>query len=135
MARWLLKTEPGHYSWAALVRDRRTVWDGVTSNVALRHLRSVRSGDEALVYHTGDERAAVGIATVVSDPYPDAADPRLVVLDVAPLRALPRPVTLAALKADPAFSGFDLVRLPRLSVMPVAAAHWRRILALAGIHA
>jgi len=133
VARWLLKTEPGDYAWTDLVRDRRTVWDGVANNAALKHMRSVRAGDRALIYHTGDERAAVGIAEVVSDPYPDptAGDPRLVVFDVKPLEALPRPVTLAEVKADPAFAGFELARQPRLSVMPVAEVHWRRIVELA----
>jgi len=129
VARWLLKTEPGDYAWADLERDRRTVWDGVANNAALKHMRGVREGDEALIYHTGNERAAVGIAEVVSDPYPDpnAGDERLVVFDVKPLEALSRPVTLAEIKADPAFAGFELTRQPRLSVMPVADAHWSRI--------
>jgi predicted RNA-binding protein with PUA-like domain len=131
---WLLKTEPGDYSFSDLERDRRTVWDGVSNNAALKHIRSIRKGDEALVYHTGDERQAVGLARVTSDPYPDpeAGDPRLVVFDLAPLRRLARPVTLAEVKANPAFVGFALVREPRLSVMPVPPALWRRLLALAG---
>lgn len=135
MAYWLLKTEPGEYAWVDLERDGRTVWNGVTNALALKHMRSVRSGDEALVYHTGDERQAVGLARVTSDPYPDptAGDPRLVVFDVAPMRRLARPVTLSEVKADPAFAGFDLVRQPRLSVMPVSPALWRRLLALAGM--
>ena len=135
MNTWLLKTEPADYSFADLERDRGTVWDGVSNNAALKHIRSVRKGDEALVYHTGDERQAVGLARVVSDPYPDpaAGDPRLVVFDLAPLRRLARPVTLAEVKADPAFAGFALVREPRLSVMPVPPALWRRLLALAGM--
>jgi predicted RNA-binding protein with PUA-like domain len=95
----------------------------------------VRSGDEAIVYHTGDERTAVGVARVTSDPYPDpaAGDPRLVVFDLAPRRRFARPVTLAEVKADPAFAGFELVRMPRLSVMPVSPALWRRLLSLAGM--
>jgi predicted RNA-binding protein with PUA-like domain len=135
MAYWLLKTEPSHYSWDDLERDRRTVWDGVTSPTALKHIRAVKRGDEAIVYHTGEERRAVAIARIVSAPYPDpsSADPRLVVFDLAPVRRLPNPVTLADVKADPAFAGFDLVRLPRVSVMPVAEAHWRRLLKLGGL--
>jgi predicted RNA-binding protein with PUA-like domain len=135
MAYWLLKTEPDDYSFADLERDGGTVWDGVASNAALKHIRSIRKGDEALVYHTGGERQAVGLARVTCDPYPDpgAGDPRLVVLDLAPLRHLPRPVTLAEVKADPAFAAFALVREPRLSVMPVPPALWRRLLALAGM--
>ncbi|HUK12753.1 MAG TPA: EVE domain-containing protein [Thermoanaerobaculaceae bacterium] len=134
MARWLLKTEPSDYSWADLIRDRRTVWDGVTSAPGLKNIRSVAAGDEAIVYHTGEERAAVGLARITSAAYADpaAGDPRLVVFDLAPVRPLARPVTLAQIKADPAFAGFDLVRVPRLSVVPVSDAHWRRIVALAG---
>ena len=134
MARWLLKTEPGEYSWGDLERDGRTRWDGVTNPLALQHAHRVRSGDEVVVYHTGSERAAVGIARIVSDPYPDpaAGDDRLVVFDLEPVRRLARPVTLAELKADPAFAGFDLLRLPRLSVMPVPAGLWRRLLGRAG---
>ena len=134
MARWLLKTEPGEYSWGDLERDGRTRWDGVTNPLALQHACRVRSGDEVVVYHTGSERAAVGLARIVSDPYPDpaAGDDRLVVFDLEPVRRLARPVTLAELKADPAFAGFDLLRLPRLSVMPVPAGLWRRLLERAG---
>ena len=134
MSYWLLKTEPGEYSWDDLERDGGTVWDGVTSGPGLKNIRSVRKGDEALVYHTGDERQAVGLARATSDPYPDpaAGDPRLVVFDLAPMRRLARPVTLAEMKADAAFAGFDLVRVPRLSVMPVPPALWRRLLDLAG---
>jgi predicted RNA-binding protein with PUA-like domain len=128
--RWLLKTEPGEYSFDVLIRDQKTVWDGVTNALALKHLREIRRGDELLIYHTGNIRAAVGLATAVSDPYPDPAkhDPKLVVVDVAPVRKLAQPVTLEAIKAAPAFRAFDLVRLPRLSVMPVPAALWQRIL-------
>jgi len=131
--RWLLKTEPREYSFEDLLRDRRTPWDGVTNPLALRHLRAIRPGDELLIYHTGSVRAAVGVARAVSRPYPDPArkDPKLVVVDVQPLRALSRPVSLASIKADPRFRGFELVRLPRLSVMPVPAALWRALLAMA----
>jgi predicted RNA-binding protein with PUA-like domain len=132
---WLLKTEPSDYSIDDLERDAGTVWDGVSNNAALKHIREVAKGDRALVYHTGGERAAVGIARVTSDPYPDPRgdDPRLVVFDVEPERRLPEPVTLAAVKAEPAFEGFDLVRLPRRSVMPVPPAHWRRLLKMGGL--
>ena len=134
MAFWLLKTEPGDYAFADLERDGATVWDGIANNAALKHLRGARPGDLALVYHTGDERAAVGIAEVTSAPYADPAetDARLVVVDVKPVRRLARPVTLAAVKADPFFAGFALVREPRLSVMPVTPAQWRRLLELSG---
>ncbi|MGB9739980.1 MAG: EVE domain-containing protein [Chloroflexus aggregans] len=130
---WLLKTEPSVYSFADLVREGQTVWDGVENAVALKHLRAMRQGDIALIYHTGDERQAVGLAQIVSDPYPDPKqhDPRLVVVDVVPLQPLNRPVTLAAIKADPFFADFALVRQGRLSVVPVTPAQWERLLAMA----
>jgi predicted RNA-binding protein with PUA-like domain len=128
--RWLLKTEPGEYSFDDLIREGRTVWDGVTNPLALRHLRAIRRDDELLIYHTGNVRAAVGLARVESDPYVDPArqDPKIVVVDVVPIRRLAQPVSLEAIKAAPAFRDFELVRLPRLSVMPVPAALWKRIL-------
>ena len=134
MALWLLKTEPGDYSFQRLVADKRTVWDGVENNQALLHMRKARKGDRALIYHTGDEKAAVGIATLTSDAYADPKDPdgKLVVFDVKADQALARPVTLKAVKADAAFASFDLVRNSRLSVMPVSAAFWKRLMAMAG---
>jgi predicted RNA-binding protein with PUA-like domain len=133
MAQWLLKTEPKTYSYADLERQGRARWDGVSNPVALKHLRAMTAGDQAFIYHTGAEKAVVGIARVVSQPYtdPKAKDPRLVVVDLEPQGRLPSPVTLAAVKADPAFAAWELVRLARLSVMPVPAELWRRILALA----
>ena len=132
MAYWLLKTEPDCYSFADLVRDKRTAWDGVSNALALKHIRSMQKGDAALIYHTGDERAAVGIADVVSAPYPDPKeeDDRLVVVDVKPTKKLDRPVTLSDIKADKTFEGFDLVRIGRLSVVPVPPKMWERILEL-----
>ena len=132
--RWLFKTEPSAYSWEQLERDGRTVWDGVKNALALKHLAAVAEGDEVLVYHTGDEKAAVGIARVVRGAYadPKARDAKLVVVDLAPLRALPTPITLAAMRTNPKLAGFDLLRLPRLSVMPVSAAYWTAILRMAG---
>ena len=129
MANWLFKTEPDDYSYADLEHDGRTIWDGVKNNWALKNLREVKKGDQALIYHTGKERAVAGVAKVVSDPYPDpeAGDPKLVVVDVVPAGAWPQPVTLAAIKADPAFSDFALVRFSRLSVMPVSPAIWQRL--------
>lgn len=129
MSYWLLKTEPSDYGYADLERDGRTVWDGVANNAALKHMRAVREGDEALVYHTGKERRAVGVARVVSDPYPDprAGDERIVVFDIEPLRRLAAPAPLADIKRDPSFADFDLVRIPRLSVMPVPSNLWRRL--------
>jgi predicted RNA-binding protein with PUA-like domain len=131
--RWLLKTEPTAYSWAELERDGRTVWDGVKNALALKHMAAVAEGDEALVYHTGDEKAAVGIAEVVRGAYPDPRqkDPRLVVVDLRPLRALEHPVRLADMRANRRLAGFDLLRLPRLSVMPVSAAYWTAIMEMA----
>ena len=131
---WLLKTEPDDYSFADLTRDGGTVWDGVSNNAALIHLRAMQLGDQALIYHTGDERQAVGIATITSAPYadPKLGNPKLVVVDVAPLRLLARPVTLAAIKAEPAFADFALVRQGRLSVVPVSPEQWARLLGMAG---
>jgi predicted RNA-binding protein with PUA-like domain len=131
---WLLKTEPDDYSYADLARDGATVWDGVSNNAALLHLRAMQPGDLALIYHTGDERQAVGLAEVTSAPYPDPRgdNPKLVVVDVRPLRALKRPVSLAQVKADPAFADFALVRQGRLSVVPVTPEQWSRLMAMAG---
>jgi predicted RNA-binding protein with PUA-like domain len=127
---WLLKTEPEEYSFDDLIRDKKTVWDGVTNPLALKHLRAIRKGDELLIYHTGNTRAAVGLARAESDPYPDPSkqEPKVVMVDVVPVRRLAQPVTLEAIKTAPAFRGFELVRLPRLSVMPVPATLWKRIL-------
>ena len=121
--RWLLKTEPSAYSYETLVRDGRTTWDGVKNPLALKHLASVRRGDSVFIYHTGGEKAVVGIARATSDAYPDPKkkDPKLLVVDLEPQSSLAKPVTLASIKADRRFAGFDLVRLPRLSVMPVSA--------------
>jgi len=126
---WLLKTEPSTYSFADLERDGRAVWDGVTNPAALRNLRAMQAGDRALVYHTGDEKAAVGIARVTKPAYPDpkSRNPRLVVIDLEPLARLPRPVTLAEMKALPEFAGSPLVKQGRLSVVPLTAAQWRAL--------
>jgi predicted RNA-binding protein with PUA-like domain len=133
MAYWLLKTEPSTYSFADLLRDKKTVWEGVTNATALKHIRTMKKGDLALFYHTGDERAAVGVAEIVTNPYADPreADPKIVVVDVKAKAALPQPVTLEDIKADPAFAGFDLLRIGRLSVVPVPPAMWKRIEKLA----
>ena len=133
MARWLLKTEPDSYAWDNLVRDKRTVWDGVSNALALKHIRTMKKGDAAIVYHTGDEHAAVGIAEVTSGPYPDPkeGDDKLVVVDLKPKRKLARPVTLDDIKADKAFAGWDLLRISRLSVVPVPEAMWNHLLELA----
>ena len=133
MARWLLKTEPDCYAWGDLVRDKRTVWDGVTNALALKHIRTMKKGDAALIYHTGDERAAVGIAEIISAPYADPKqdEEKLVVMDLKPKRKLPNPVTLSEIKADKSFAGWDLLRNGRLSVVPVPDAAWDRLMELA----
>ena len=134
MASYLLKSEPTTYSWDDLVRDGRTVWDGVTNAAALGAIRAMRKGDEALIYHSGKDKAIVGLATMVSDAYPDPKhdDPRLAVVDVAPVKQLGSPVTLAQVKADPRLADFALVRISRLSTMPVSDAH-RKVLAELGV--
>ncbi len=133
MARWLLKTEPDCYNWDALARDKKTAWDGVANALALKHMRTMKKGDLAFIYHTGDERAAIGIAEITSNPYadPNEQDERLVVVDLKPKQKLPQPVTLADIKADPTFAGWDLLRISRLSVVPVPDELWKRIEAMA----
>jgi len=133
-AKWLLKSDPDHYSFSDLEREGKTVWDGISNNLALKHLRNVRHGDLVIVYHTGDERAAVGLAEAASDPYPDPKqkDSRLVVIDLKAKGKLARPVTLDEIKKATALKNFDLVRLPRLSVMPVSEAQWEALKAMAG---
>jgi predicted RNA-binding protein with PUA-like domain len=133
MARhWVLKTEPSEYGFADLLRERRTRWSGVSNPVALKHLRSMQEGDDALIYHTGNEKALVGRARIASAPYPDPSNPKLVVVDVESGRALPRTVSLAEIRAEPAFADLGLVRVPRLSVVPVEPAQWKRLLAMGG---
>jgi predicted RNA-binding protein with PUA-like domain len=133
LAYWLLKTEPDCYAWDDLVRDKSAVWDGVSNALALKNIRSMKKGDLALVYHTGDERSAVGVAEVRSDPYPDpkAGDDRLAVVDLKPRHKLPRPVSLSDIKADPTFEGWQFIRMGRLGVVPVPDHMWERILELA----
>jgi predicted RNA-binding protein with PUA-like domain len=123
---WLLKTEPGEFSFADLERAGKAVWDGVTNPVAQKNLRAMKAGERVLVYHTGDEKAAVGLAEVTRAAYPDpkAKNAKLVVVDLKPLAALARPVTLAAIKAMPVFAESPLVRQGRLSVVPLSAAQW-----------
>ena len=131
---WILKTDADTYPFEQLERERRAVWDGVSNALALKHIRSMAKGDRLLIYHSGDEKALVGLARVVSDPYPDpkAGDARLTVVDVEAGDRLPRPVTLATVKADPAFAELGLVRMSRLSVIPVPAEQWKRLLKMAG---
>jgi len=131
--KWLFKSDPEHYSYHDLARDRETVWDGISNNLALKHLRSVRRGDDVMIYHSGKERAVVGLAEVLSDPYPDPKkkEARLAVVDIAARGTPPRPIGLDEIKQQPDLKDFDLVRLPRLSVMPVSEKHWKALLALA----
>ncbi|HEY7518053.1 MAG TPA: EVE domain-containing protein [Methylomirabilota bacterium] len=131
---WLVKEEPTHYGFDALVKDRKAAWSGVRNALAQRHLRAVKNGDRIFYYHSGDERAVVGVVKAVSDPYPDPEDAsgKYVAVDVAPVARLPRPVPLAEIKADAAFKDFALVRIARLSVMPVTDAQWARIERMAG---
>jgi predicted RNA-binding protein with PUA-like domain len=132
MAYWLLKTEPEDYAYENLERDGSTVWDGVSNALALKHLRNMQKGDLALIYHTGKQRRIMGIAEVVSHPYPDPTlnDAKRVVIDLHPLSRISQPVTLAEIKQDAHFQDFDLLRLSRLSVMPVSATHWQRLMEL-----
>ena len=133
MAHWLLKTEPSEYAFPTLVKDGKTTWNGVTNNLALKYMRDMRKGDVAFIYHTGDERQIVGTAEVTSNPYPDPflKDGKVVVIDLRPLETLAKPVTLAQIKDDPSFADFDLVRLGRLSVMPVSAERWKKLIDMA----
>jgi len=131
---WILKTEPSAYSFDQLEREKTAVWDGVKNNLALKNLRRMEPGDQVLIYHTGDERALVGRASVVSAAYADPRkkDPKLVVVDLAVGKRLPKPVPLAAIKADPKLGDLALVRMGRLSVVPASAVQWERLLAMAG---
>ena len=131
MAYWLLKTEPSTYSFADLQRDKQTRWDGITNPAALSHLKTAKKGDRALVYHTGNVKAAVGEAEIVTAAYADPKDATLTVVDIAAKKALPNPVTLATLKADKAFKDSPLVKQGRLSFVPLSDAQWKRIQELA----
>jgi predicted RNA-binding protein with PUA-like domain len=129
MAQWLLKEEPEHYAYDRLEQDRKTVWAGVKNPLAQKHLRAIRRGDRIFYYHTGKQKAVVAIANAISDAYPDPNDEsgRMFVVDVAPVKRLARAVTLAEIKTDAAFASFPLVRMSRLSVMPVTDDEWARI--------
>jgi predicted RNA-binding protein with PUA-like domain len=129
VANWLFKEEPTHYSYAVLERDGTTLWDGVTNALARQNLRKVRKGDRILYYHTGKEKAVVGEMRAMADATADrtVADPKAVVVNVKAVRKLPRSVLLTRIKQEPALADWDLVRLPRLSVLPVTDEQWRRI--------
>ncbi len=126
---WLFKEEPSSYAFDTLMRDQRTTWSGVKNPLAQRHLHGVKKGDRIFYYHTGNEKAVVGIAKALGDAYADPKDKtgKAAVVDIGPVKKLVRPVTLAEIKADAAFATFALVRLPRLSVMPVSDTEWDRI--------
>ena len=125
--RWLFKTEPSAYSFQQLEKDKETAWDGVKNNLALKNLKDIQKGDEILIYHTGDEKAAVGIARALSGAYPDPSkkDPKLLVVDIEAVKPLAKPVTLAQVKGDKRLANFDLVRLSRLSIIKVNDDQWK----------
>jgi predicted RNA-binding protein with PUA-like domain len=130
---WLFRQEPTCYSYADLERDRTTIWDGVNNNLARKNLRNVKKGDRVLYYHTGKEKAVVGEMVVIEGPTPDpkSDDPNSVVVKVQAVRRLQNPVSLARIKEDPTLADWDLVRMSRLSVVPVNSAQWQRVEELA----
>ena len=134
MKYWLLKTEPSDYSYDDLVRDRKTVWDGVANNAALICIRNARKGDKAIIYHTGDERQMVGLAEIISDPYadPKESNPKLAVFDIKPLKKLNKPVTLSEIKAIKKYSEFPLVKEGRKSVVEVPKEYWDEFMKMSG---
>jgi predicted RNA-binding protein with PUA-like domain len=137
MAHWLLKSEPDEWSWARQVEEGRdgAEWTGIRNFSAQNNLRAMKKGEQAFFYHTGKERAVVGIVRVVAEAHPDSTDPAWSAIDVAAVRKLPKPVTLDQIKADRRLAGMPLVRLPRLSVQPVSDAEWRIISQMGGIGA
>ena len=132
--RWLFKTEPSVYSYQQLEKDKKTTWDGVKNNLALKNLNDIEKGDQILIYHTGDEKAAVGVARALSGAYPDPSqkNPRMLVVDIEAVKPLPRPVTLAEVKTNSKLANFDLVRLSRLSIMKVSEEQWNIIETMSG---
>jgi predicted RNA-binding protein with PUA-like domain len=129
MAHWLIKSEPSVYSWDQFVKEKRTSWTGVRNAQATINLKAMKSGDLCFFYHSNDGKEIVGIAKVVKTAYPDPTDKagKAVTVDVAPVEPVKPPVTLAAIKADPKFKEFGLVRQSRLSVVPVSDEHWKFI--------
>jgi predicted RNA-binding protein with PUA-like domain len=134
MARFLVKTEPSDFAFVDLVRDGRVTWDGVRNPVAQRHLKAMRKGDDVLVYHTGSQKAVVGLARVAADPKPEAGDTtgKFVGVELTPVAGAKNPVTLSSLREEPRCAEFVLLHQPRLSVMPVPAAAWAVIRKAAG---
>lgn len=135
MAYWLVKSEPDDWSWAAQVAKGRdgAEWTGIRNHSAQRHLRAMRKGEQALFYHTGKERAVVGIVKVIAEAHPDSTDAAWQAIDVAAVKPLPTPVSLAQIKADKRLAGMALVRLARLSVQPVTDAEWRIVCQMGGL--
>jgi predicted RNA-binding protein with PUA-like domain len=133
--RWILKTDADVYPFEQLEREGKAVWDGVSNAVALKHIRGMAPGDPLLIYHSGEGKELVGLARVTRAPYQDPKqnDPKLVVVDIEAGRRLPKTVSLASIKADPFFADLGLVRMSRLSVIPVPEAQWQKLLAMAGI--
>ncbi len=137
MANWLFKTEPQSWSWSDQMKSgaKGTEWTGVRNPQAQAHMRAMKKGDRGFFYHTGDEKAVVGIAEVIAEAHPDSTDPAWSAVELRAVVPLPRPVTLAAVKADPTLKDMVLARNPRLSVQPVTDAEWARIMAMAGAKA
>jgi predicted RNA-binding protein with PUA-like domain len=135
MAHWLMKSEPSAYGWSQLVKEKRTAWSGVRNYEARNNLAAMKKGDQAFFYHSNEGKEIVGIMEVVREAYPDPDDAtgKFVMVDVKPLKPLPMPVTLAALKADKRFAELGLIRRSRISVTPVSAAHWQAICKLGGL--
>jgi len=131
MARWLMKSEPESYSWQDLVRDGGTEWDGVRNNAARLHLKAMKVGDEAFFYHSMSDKAVVGVMRIVREAQPDPEDADWVSVRVEPVKPLATPVTLAAIKAEPALAKMELIRQSRLSVAPVREEEWRKVLEMA----
>jgi predicted RNA-binding protein with PUA-like domain len=131
MAHWLMKSEPESYAWADLVRDGGTEWDGVRNNAARLHLKAMKTGDEAFLYHSMSDKAVVGIMKVTREAKPDPKASDWVSVRVEPVKALPRPVTLAEIKAEPRLAKMELIRQSRLSVAPVREEEWKVVLELA----
>ena len=132
MAYWLMKSEPASYGWDDLARDGGTEWDGVRNNAARLHLKAMKAGDEAFLYHSMSDKAVVGIMRIVREARPDPKDADWVSVAVEPVRPLPNPVTLKAIKAEPTLAKMELIRQSRLSVAPVRDDEWRKILEMAG---
>jgi len=132
MAHWLMKSEPESYGWGDLVRDRGTEWDGVRNNAARLHLKAMKPGDTAFFYHSMSDKAVVGIMRITREARPDPKDADWVSVRVEPVKALPRPVTLAEIKAQPKLAKMELIRQSRLSVAPVRDDEWETLLEMAG---